>query len=244
MVDAGALLASVDRSVVLSERTDEIQRLRMLLQHWPERRKTEFSEAKRSFLMNFLDGRYRERPHLFRDDLAAFNNDLSWVSLHSADFSNLDLRDVSFAAADLTGSNFFGANLTGADLSLANLSECMFAEADLTGASLAFARIVGADFGKAVLRNSRAPAAIAVSTNFTDANLAGADFRWSNLANSVFAGCNIHDLHIDDAQIHGTALDVLEAPPLPERRAFKLFSWLHRPRRAAPEAEAPSPAAA
>ncbi len=254
MVDAAALLASVDKDHILDERTDETERLKTILQHWPEKRKAEFPDAKRSFLMNFLEGRYRERPHLFRPDLERFHCDLSWTVLKSADFSHLDLRGANFTAADLTGSNFFGANLTGAELVLANLSECMFSEADLTGANLCFARVVGADFGKAVIRNARAAGSILCLTNFTDANLAGSDFSSCNLSNSVFAGANIHDLDIRSSLIHGTSLDALQAlVEQPERRPFKLFSWLHRPRRAkaAPEPQSapaepsePAPASA
>ena len=254
MVDAAALLASVDKNIILDERTDETERLKAILQHWPEKRKAGFSDAKRSFLMNLLEGRYRERPHLFRPDLEKFHCDLSWVVLKSADFSHLDLRGANFTAADLTGSNFFGANLTGADLTLANLSECIFGEADLTGATFCFARAVGADFGKAAIRNARAAGSILCLTNFTDANLAGSDFSSANLSNSVFAGANIHDLDIRGSLIHGTSLDALQAlVEQPEHKPFRLFSWLHRPRRAksageqraepAPAHDEPAPAA-
>jgi len=135
------------------------------------------------------------------------NQDLTKVSLGSAELpgivlSRSKLIEAELSYANLSGSSFQGANLTSARLSGANLenakmqravlqkadlSSCYLAQCDLAGANMQNAYMLKADLTGANLSNANLKGAYLLQANLKGANLCGADLKGARVTEEQLA---------------------------------------------------------
>ncbi|HZO76208.1 MAG TPA: pentapeptide repeat-containing protein [Ktedonobacteraceae bacterium] len=132
--------------------------------------------------------------------------------LRNRELSNLsyyDLSGLSLAGVDLAGKHFVQTKLNGADLSKANLRECLFSHAQLQGTKLEAADLEGtyflqsdlqkADFSEANLTAAFFNAADLREAVFQDARLIGCRILKTNASQADFARADLHTSIIEES---------------------------------------------
>lgn len=154
-----------------------------------------------------LDKEYELNPQGIKmvdtcfDYLSLDSANLSNITLDKPSFFKADCSDAFFVKARLKKANFKEvyaryANFSKSKLAYANfddahLSRTNFNEADLTGASLQSAFMEYSDLTNAILKKTNLKGAFLGKANLTNANLSGSDLTKTDLIGATLTGANL-----------------------------------------------------